>query len=122
MDKAPPFAPFIDFSGPLPPCEPYRPPADRVLSGDPVQTAHNFYSSADGKFHSGIWTCNPGKWRVVFTEHEVCRLIEGAIVVMGDDGSSRTFRAGDTFVSPAGFTGIWDVIEPAKKLYAIYET
>ena len=35
--------------------------------------------------------------------------------------SQRTFRAGDAFVSPAGFTGTWEIVEPAKKLYAYYE-
>ena len=34
---------------------------------------------------------------------------------------SRTFRAGDAFVSPAGFTGTWEIVEPAKKFYAYYE-
>jgi EutQ-like cupin domain len=42
-------------------------------------------------------------------------------VVTGDDGSQCTFRAGDAFVSPAGFLGTWEIIEPAKKLYANYE-
>lgn len=116
-----PFASMIDFAGQLPACEPYRPLAERILAGDPVQTAHNFYSSPDGRFHSGIWTCQPGKWRVVFTEHEFCQLLEGVLVVTGDDGLERTFRAGDAFVSPSGFTGIWEVLEPAKKVYAIYE-
>lgn len=115
------FAPLIDFAGPLPFCEPYRPPAERILAGDPVQTAHNFYSSADGRFHSGIWTCAPGKWRVVFAESEFCQLLEGVLVVTGDDGLVRTFRAGDAFVSPSGFTGTWEVIEAARKVYAIYE-
>ena len=62
-----------------------------------------------------------GRWRVVFTESEFCHLLAGVIVVTGDDGSERMFRAGDAFVSPAGFTGIWDVREPARKYYAIYE-
>jgi uncharacterized cupin superfamily protein len=48
-------------------------------------------------------------------------LLEGVLVVTGDDGMERTFRAGDAFVSPSGFTGIWEVVEPAKKVYAIYE-
>jgi uncharacterized cupin superfamily protein len=47
--------------------------------------------------------------------------LTGVIVVTGDDGSQRTFRAGDAFVSPAGFTGTWEILEPAKKLYAYYE-
>jgi uncharacterized cupin superfamily protein len=30
-------------------------------------------------------------------------------------------RAGDAFVVPAGFDGIWEVAEPCKKWYSIFE-
>lgn len=106
-------------SGPAP--ESYRPAADRLLTGDPVQTVSNRFSSTDGRFNCGIWTGAVGSWRVVFTENEFCHLLEGLVVVTGDDGSSRTFRAGDAFVMPAGFTGVWDIREPARKYYAVYE-
>lgn len=115
------FRPAIAFDSPLPEPQRYRPPAGRIVAGDPAQAAWNFYSSADGRFNSGIWECAVGKWRVVFTESEFCHLLSGVIVVTGDDGGERTFRAGDAFVSPAGFTGWWDVREPARKYYAIYE-
>ncbi len=62
-----------------------------------------------------------GKWRVVFTEHEFCHLLAGEIITTGDDGFERTWRAGDSFVSPAGFTGYWDVRSPARKHYVVYE-
>lgn len=117
----PPFAPAIAFNDPLPEPKVYSPPADRIVSGNPQQTAWNLFASADGRFNSGIWQCEPGKWRVVFTESEFCQLLEGVLVVHGDDGSERTFRAGDAFVSPAGFTGTWEVKERAKKVYAFYE-
>jgi len=105
--------------GPAP--ESYRPAVDRILSGDPVQTVSNRFSSADGRFNCGIWSCQPGKWRVVFSENEFCQLLEGAVIVTGDDGQKRTFRAGDTFVMPSGFTGTWEVVEAARKYYAVYE-
>jgi uncharacterized protein len=111
----------IAFDGPLPDVQEYRPPSERVLGGDPLQRVWNLFSSADGRFSSGIWECAVGRWRVVFTESEFCHLLAGVIVVTGDDGSERIFRAGDAFVSPAGFTGIWDVREAARKYYAIYE-
>jgi uncharacterized cupin superfamily protein len=117
----PAFAPVIAFDGPAPAPQCYVPPAGRIVSGDPSQRAFNYFSSADGRFHSGIWECGVGKWRVVFTESEFCHLLAGVIVVTGDDGSVRRFSAGDAFVSPAGFTGWWDVVEPARKYYAIYE-
>ena len=99
----------------------YRPDAERILNGDPAQTAINAFTSADGRFNCGIWESQPGKWRVVFSESEFCHLLAGVIVVAGDDGSERTFKAGDAFVCPAGFSGTWDVLEPVKKYYAFYE-
>ena len=101
--------------------EPYRPPADRILAGDPVQRVWNLHSSDDGHFHSGVWECQPGKWRVVFTETEFCHLLEGVIVVTSQDGATRRFVAGEAFVSPSGFEGTWEVVELARKRYAIYE-
>jgi len=117
----PDFQPTVDFSGPLPEPAEWRPPPDRILAGDPLQRAWNLYTSADGRFSAGIWECQTGRWRVVFTEHEYCRLLEGRIVVTGDDGSVRQYGPGDAFVSPSGFTGEWDVLEPARKHYVIYE-
>jgi len=117
----PVFAPVVTFDGRTPEPQCYAPPAERIVSGNPAQKAYNHFSSADGRFHSGIWECEVGKWRVVFTENEFCQLLAGTIVVTGDDGSVRRFTAGDAFVSPAGFTGWWDVVEPARKYYAIYE-
>jgi uncharacterized protein len=99
----------------------WRPPAERIVSGDPEQRAWNGYSSPDGHFHAGIWECAPGKWRVEFTEHEFCHVLAGVIVVTNDDGVERVYRAGDAFVSPAGFRGYWEVRERARKYYAIYE-
>lgn len=117
----PQFQPVIDMAGPLPEPLQWRPPAERILGGDPEQRAWNLYTSADGRFSAGIWECAVGKWRVVFTEHEFCQLLAGEILVTGDDGSERLWRAGEAFVSPSGFTGTWDVRVPARKYYVIYE-
>lgn len=111
----------VSFADPASPPETYRPAADRVLAGDPVQSAANLFQSTDGRFNCGIWESAPGKWRVVFSENEFCHIVAGVIVVRGDDGLERTFRAGDSFVTAAGFTGTWEVVEAAKKLYAVYE-
>ena len=111
----------IDFGDPSPEPMRNRPDAERIISGDPAQTAWNLFASADGRFNSGIWQSERGKWRVVFTESEFCHLIQGVIIVRGDDGSEGTFKAGDAFVTPAGFTDTWEVTEPAKKFYAFYE-
>ena len=111
------FPKVVDFQGTLPAPEVYRPKPERIVAGDPVQGAQTLFKSADGRFNSGIWTAQRGTWRVVFPESEFCHLLEGVIV----DGSETTFKAGDAFLTPSGFTGTWEIVEPAKKLYASYE-
>lgn len=115
------FPRLVLFQGVLPPAEVYRPNADRVAAGDPIQRIQNLFQSPDGRFSSGIWSSELGTWRVVFSESEFCHILEGVIIVRGDDGSKATFRAGDAFLTPAGFTGTWEIVEPAKKFYAVYE-
>ena len=117
----PAFPKLIRFEDPLPDPEHFRPAADRIIAGDPAQSAQNLYTSVDGRFSSGIWAAERGTWKVVFTESEFCHMLEGIIVVRGDDGSHATFKAGDAFVTPAGFTGTWEIVEPARKYYAFYE-
>lgn len=99
----------------------YRPAPERILAGDPAQTATLHFTSEDGRFSAGTWGAERGTWRVVFTESEFCHLLEGVIVVIDEAGERTTFRAGDAFVSPAGFTGTWEIVEPARKLFAFYE-
>src|SRR3954471_23540212 len=95
-----------------------RPDADRILPGSPDQTAWNYFTDRTGQFSAGIWEGRPGTWKVVFTENEFCHLLSGVVVVRDGAGGERTLRAGDSFVMPAGFTGTWDVVETARKLYA----
>lgn len=100
--------------------KPYRPEATRILSGDPVQTATYLFASNDKRFSVGTWTCQRGKWRIDFGEHEFIHILDGVVDVTDAEGEVRTYRAGDTFVSPLGFSGTWDVIEPVMKHFVLY--
>jgi uncharacterized protein len=111
---------ITQFMEPLPASEPYLPAAERILSGLPEQRAWVLYVSVDQRFSCGIWESARGKWRVQFDEHEFCHLLAGEIVITGDDGAVTRLRAGEAFVTPAGFTGTWEVTEPARKQFAIY--
>jgi uncharacterized cupin superfamily protein len=111
----------IRMTAEMVPAVAYLPASDRVLAGTPHQSVVDGYGSPDGKFSAGFWTGEPGRWRVAYTEHELCHLIAGEVVLYGDDGSVATYRAGDSFVVPAGFTGVWEVLTAARKLYAIYQ-
>lgn len=95
--------------------------AERLVTGQPQQAVGNAYSTQDDRFHCGVWEGGVGAWRVQYTEHEFCHLLSGRVRLHGDDGSEVLLEAGQSFVVPAGFTGLWEVLETARKLYAIYE-
>ena len=95
--------------------------AERLVTGQPQQAVGNAYSTQDDRFHCGVWEGGVGAWRVQYTEHEFCHLLSGRVRLRGDDGSEVLLEAGQSFVVPAGFTGLWEVLETARKLYAIYE-
>ena len=101
--------------------ESYLPDAAKVISGAPKQGVWNNYSSADAKFHTGIWDSQAGEWQVNYTEDEFCLILEGESVITDTQGQSKTVHSGDQFVIPAGFQGTWSVPTYCKKIYVIYE-
>jgi uncharacterized cupin superfamily protein len=111
---------IVNFD-PLPAPSASAPAADRVRSGDPRQLIWNLLSSADGHFHVGQWASGVGAWEVQYTEFELCHILTGVVRVSDAQGFGRLYRTGDTFVIPSGFRGTWEVIEPCRKIYAIYE-
>ena len=92
-----------------------------LVAGHPQQQLWNVLSSGDGRFHVGEWASGPGAWRVNYTEYELCHMLEGVVRLTDEQGSACLYRAGDTFVIPGGFRGIWEVVEACRKVYAIYE-
>ena len=66
--SAKPMPKIVSFQDPLPRQQRYRPQADRVSGADPAQAAINLFRSADGRFNSGIWEAQPGKWRCLHKE------------------------------------------------------
>ena len=103
--------------------EPLELDRSRLAPGSPIplQLVRNVYTDATGRFFGGIWRSSEGAWRVIYTENELCVLTGGRVRISDDAGRSWTFRPGDCFVMPAGFEGLWEVLEPAEKFYAIYE-
>jgi uncharacterized protein len=95
----------------------------RLATGSPLpeQFVRNAYADATGRFFAGIWRSSVGAWRVNYTENELCVLTAGRIRITDDHGRQSTYGPGDCFVMPAGFSGLWEVLEPAQKYYAIYE-
>lgn len=99
----------------------HQPPPERVVKGNPLQRIWIRYTDPSGQFSLGKWACESGAWRVIYTEHEYCEMLAGRIRITDEAGTSREVVAGDRFVVPAGFRGIWEVLEPASKIFAVYE-
>ncbi|WP_095108695.1 cupin domain-containing protein [Pseudomonas sp. Irchel 3E20] len=112
---------IVDFSQANTPAERYRPTEEKILKGDPQQTLYNHYNSPCGQMNAGVWEGDAGQWRVNYTEHEYCEIIQGVSVLRDDDGNAKTLRAGDRFVIPAGFRGTWEVLQPCRKIYVVFE-
>lgn len=97
------------------------PPADRILAGPLAHRAWNAFTDASGQFFCGRWSSSPGKWRVRYTENELCVITAGRVTIESAAGERQSFSVGDAFVVPAGFEGIWTVHEECMKFYAIFE-
>ena len=103
-------APEIDYPRP-----------DRLVSGNPTRTTWNHYET-DG-VSAGLWECEPGAWRIAFADDkdEFFHVISGRIRISDEAGVAREFGPGDAAVIPAGFTGLFEVLEHVRKHYVIID-
>ena len=72
--------------------------------------------SGDILVRVGVWEAGTGKIAInnfPFTEYVL--MISGRVIVTDNDGTTREFVAGDTFVIPKGWSGNWNVKERMKK-------
>ncbi len=112
---------IVDFSTTNTEAERFRPAPEKVLKGDPEQVIHKHYDSPCGQMNAGVWEGAVGQWTVNYTEHEYCEILQGVSVLRDKEGNAKTLRAGDRFVIPAGFKGTWEVLEPCRKIYVVFE-
>jgi uncharacterized protein len=98
-----------------------QPAADRVVSGTPAFQVRNYFTDTSQQFFAGRWSASRGKWRVHYTENELCVMTAGRVVIESASGERSAFGPGDAFVIPAGFSGTWEVLEDCTKIYAIFE-
>lgn len=100
-----------------------RPRPDRLVEGNPDRTTWTHYSAAAGDFDCGIWACEPGAWRIAFPagKEEFFHVISGRLRITDHAGVTREFGPGDACVIPAGFEGVFEVIEPVRKHFVVLE-
>jgi uncharacterized protein len=81
----------------------------------------NHYTDPTEQFFAGIWQSSVGAKTVDYTEEEICVILEGRVRLTDLAGNAKEFGAGSTFALPAGFKGTWETLEPAKKVYVIWQ-
>lgn len=91
----------------------------RVLKGDPHHESTVFFADAKGEVIAGTWTSTPGTWRAFSHRDEFCHIGTGHVRLIGDDGMVRTFKTGDAFMIPNGFSGCWEVVETTTKHFVV---
>jgi uncharacterized cupin superfamily protein len=71
---------------------------------------------------AGIWEATPGRFTAEREGyHEVCQILSGRATVTADDGDPVEIGPGDTLVTPAGWTGVWEVHETLRKTYVVLD-
>jgi uncharacterized cupin superfamily protein len=99
------------------------PKQERRVQGNPLRTTWNHFTNDSGEVYSGVWGSEVGSWNIVFgdTEDEFFYVTEGRCRVIDEAGNASEAGPGDALVIPAGFKGVFEVLEPMKKHYVIVE-
>jgi uncharacterized cupin superfamily protein len=66
----------------------------------------------------GTWACNRGAVEIQgHAVDEACFVVRGSVTLTDSEGRSETFTAGDGFLLPRGFRGIWSQSDEFAKLF-----
>jgi uncharacterized cupin superfamily protein len=97
------------------------PKPERLVTGNPRRGTQQLYRAPDGQFSCGVWSCERGAWRIEFSAHkdEYFHVLEGRLQITGADGVAIAFGPGQAGVIPAGFQGVFEVLEPVRKHYVV---
>ena len=92
---------------------------EKILSGAPKTGFRAAHDDAAAGFWSGVWESEVGAWRIAYEETELCVMLAGRVRLVDEAGTAQEFATGDAFVIPRGFVGVWETLEPCRKIYAI---
>lgn len=90
-----------------------------VLSGQYASTTWMHYSDEQNGFMSGRWEAEACRERFYAKQTEFCHILSGNVRITDESGIVDIFKEGESFVIPAGFSGLWENLGTVKKLFVI---
>lgn len=95
-------------------------PKPDPVRGSPVEYDLPLHSAPGVEV--GVWECTSGAFRSSKEGiTEVMHFTRGSGTITGDDGVVHEIRPGAVVTLPAGWTGVFDLSEPTRKVYTIVE-
>ena len=94
-----------------------------VIKGPiPLQHDHKFSTNDAKNMFVGLWDSEALDSEMCpFPRHEFVQMLDGEVIITEEDGTTRIFKAGDTFFTPKGTVCSWKVNGYVKKFYAILD-
>ena len=80
------------------------------------------WRSDDGRITTGVWECDAGRFQTYFDGvGEFIRVITGDMTCTADDGTTVALGPGDSMTFPPGWSGVWAVHVPMRKIFCGFE-
>lgn len=96
-------------------------PAHELETEQPTQKGRCFFSDTEEGIRSRIWQATPYSLkRKVRAATEFAVLLDGAIIIVSDEGVPTTVKAGDAYVLPRGLGYKWIQQANVRKYYASF--
>ena len=112
---------LVDPTAPLSASAP--PPPEVLLSGSPVQHAHESFVDPTGQFSVGIWDTTAYHRRLVpFDRWELMHILQGEAALADEQGRAEIVTVGDTFMEPLGALTTWQGEGYLKKIYCLFRS
>lgn len=95
---------------------------EELVSGEPVQRGHLYYSDKETGLEVGVWDCTPMTTRLEpYSVNEFMHVLEGSVTIVYADGSEDTIKAGESFIIPKGLACSWKQSEYIRKFFVIFD-
>lgn len=101
---------------------PLKAPVGTPLDGEMLTQGSNFFASDDHRIHMGVWEVAAGRMRADFgADGEMVHVVKGTIHAISDDGEELLIEPGQSATFPPGWTGVWEIATPMRKLYCTFD-